>query len=185
MHERAQHSSRVLEHKEELQDTAGKLQENPPEASFQDSSGSSSEDRDGDNDFQDFVPTSAAVGSGSRRRSSGHLNFVDLVSAGIGSYLAGLEAKQKDSATVYSRSTGTESSRWRKCLEMLSNKYAKRPVKDLNDESARSSNHAAGSERVVLKRPCDGRPTRQELGPCVPPTGLEFVRVRQFGRGSV
>ena len=28
------------------------------------------QDRDGDNDFQDFVPTSAAVGSGSRRRSS-------------------------------------------------------------------------------------------------------------------
>jgi hypothetical protein len=28
------------------------------------------QDRDGDNDFQDFVPTSAAVGNGSRRRSS-------------------------------------------------------------------------------------------------------------------
>lgn len=174
MHERAQHSSTVLEHKEELQDTAGKPQESPEEtpkaSTFQDSSGSSSEDRDGDNDFQDFLPPSAAVGSGNRRRSSGHLNFVDLVSAGIGSYLAGLEAKQRDNATVYSRSTGTESSRWRKCLEMLSNKYAKRPVskaptlKDLKDES----------ETVVLKRPCDGRPTCQELGPCVPPTGLEF-----------
>eukprot|EP00434_Breviolum_minutum_P035492 symbB.v1.2.031418.t1/scaffold3646.1/size68564/3 len=133
-----------------------------------DSSRSSSEGSDLD-DLQDFAPSPEAVSS--RRRSSGHLNFVDSVSAGIGSYLARLEEKPKDTTTtVYNRSAGLESSRWRKCLENLSNKYGNQ-VASRGQAEQDQNDHAA---RVSLKRPCNGRPAQNELGPCVPPIGLEF-----------
>ncbi|CAK8999698.1 unnamed protein product [Durusdinium trenchii] len=126
------------------------------------SSESSPEDSDGDDGLVEFFPDSAP--SQARRRSSGHLNFVDQVSDGIGSYLA-LFGKQKVNNTVYNRSAGSESARWSKCLEKFSNWFGK--------SLAFVPRATEDSCQIGLKRPCQGR-SSEKLGPCVPPADLEF-----------
>lgn len=72
------------------------------------SSASDDEDADGVDDPLARLAVDPDLSTQARRRSStGHLNFVDQVSAGIGSYLARLEAKHTENTTVYNRYSGS------------------------------------------------------------------------------
>ncbi|CAE7237905.1 agtpbp1 [Symbiodinium sp. CCMP2456] len=151
-----------------------------PKEGLESSSASDDEDADGVDDPLARLAVDPDLSTQARRRSStGHLNFVDQVSAGIGSYLARLEAKHTENTTVYNRSAGQEASRWQECIRQvpspLLQTVAKVSSKETSAEGSEDGDEKVGdAARIKLKHPQGGRPVDSELGPCVPPQHLEF-----------
>jgi len=151
-----------------------------PKEGLESSSASDDEDADGVDDPLARLALDPDLSTQARRRSStGHLNFVDQVSAGIGSYLARLEAKHTENTTVYNRSAGQEASRWQECIRQVPSPLFPTAAKGSSKETPTETSEDSGEKvddaaRIKLKHPQGGRPTDSELGPCVPPQHLEF-----------